>query len=141
MNSWVTRILIGLLLLAGAGLGLRWARQFTRVQQVQVGHTPLQLGTVNRITLTNPASSKVEFLLRCYVNTHEEGPVAPTEKIVLQPQETREFDVHPELTPAKLPVAIANKSCTAVWQGPFGLERRAWWAHWQYFRPTRKIEL
>jgi len=60
---------------------------------------------------------------------------------LLLPDESREFDVHPDLSPGNLPSALANKTCTALWQGPFGIERRAWRAHWQYARPTGRVSL
>lgn len=130
-------LLIALAVLA-AVLGFRWQQQFKRLQQVAIGTTPIQLGTISRMTLSNPSSSKVEWELRCYVNTHEQGQPAPAERLTLLPQETREFDLYPEHAADKLPVAIANKTCTALWRGPFGWERRAWRVMWQYARPPSK---
>jgi hypothetical protein len=123
------------------GFGIHYYNQFKRVQRIEVGTTNLEIGTISRITLTNQSSSKVEFVLRCYNNTHEEGRVFPTERIVITTREMLEFEVYPDLQPSRLPPAIANRTCTAFWQGPFGYERRAWRAHWQYFRQTAKVTL
>jgi hypothetical protein len=141
MRRAPTIAIIAAVAILTVALGVRYARQFKRVQAVEVGTTPLQLGTISRIVLTNNSTSKVEFLFRCYNNTHEEGRTFPSKTIALAPSETRDFDVYPELQPTNLPTAIGNRTCTAVWKGPFGYERRAWRAHWQYFRATAKVAL
>lgn len=138
MNRRAATILLVLLAALAAVLAFRWNQQFKRVEQVGVGTTPIQLGTLSRMTLTNPSSSPVALELRCHMNTHEEGRAAPAEKLVLQAQETREFDVYPEHAAGNLPPAIANKTCTALWHGPFGWELRAWRVMWQYARPPSK---
>jgi hypothetical protein len=141
MPRLLSLAIIATIVVVSAALGIHYYKQFKRVQGVEVGTTSLQLGIVNRVVFTNQSSSNVEFLLRCYNNTHEEGRIFPSTKIVITAREAIEFDVYPDLQANNLPPAIANRTCTAVWQGPFGYERRAWRAHWQYFRPTAKVTL
>lgn len=141
MSKTAIKVLAALAAVVVALIGIRYNNQFKRISQVEIGSTPIQLGTINRVVFTNKTSSKIDFLLRCYVNTHEEGRIFPMEKMVLLPNESREFDVHPEFSPGNLPPMIANMTCTGIWQGPFGIERKAWRAHWQYGRPTAKVYL
>ena len=130
--------LLVLMAVLAAVLGFRWNQQFKRVERVVVGATPVELGTLNRMTLTNPSSSRVEFELRCFIGPREGGAAAPAEKLVLLPQETREFQVYPEHADGNLPRILPNKNCAAVWKGPFGWERLAWRAIWQYSKPPYK---
>lgn len=134
-------VLLVLLAAVAAVLGIRWNQQFKRLAQVDVGATPVQLGTLNRMTLTNPSSSRVEFELRCYIGLHGRGAAAPVERLVLMPQERREFQVYPEHASGDLPRMLPNKNCAAVWQGPFGWEHLAWRAIWQYSKPPYKEAL
>jgi hypothetical protein len=135
-KSQLAFLLIPFVVLAAAAAFFN--QQFSRVKQVEVGNTALQLGVVNRIVLTNKASGKAEFLLRCYLNSHEEGMASLVVTIKLAPNESQEVDVYPDLSPGNLPRAIANKTCVAFWKGPLGIQRRAWRANWQYFRATWK---
>ena len=83
----------------------------------------------------------MEFDLRCLVGPRKGGAAAPVEQLVLMPQEAREFQVYPEHASGQLPQMLPNKNCLAVWKGPFGWERRAWRAHWQYAKPPYKQAL
>lgn len=138
MNRRAATILLVLLAALAAVLGFRWNQQFKRVQQIVVGTTPIQLGTLNRMTLTNPSSSPVQLELRCNVGPREVSPAAPGVKLVLQPQETSEFQVYPEHAQGQLPAILPNKACTALWHGPLGWDRRAWQVQWEYARQPHK---
>ena len=90
-------VLSATIIVVSVGLGVHYYTQFKRVQRVEVGSTLLQLGNIQRVVFTNQSGSKVEFLLRCYNNTHEEGRIFPSSKIALSPREVIEFEVYPEL--------------------------------------------
>lgn len=138
MTKLKTVAVIGLILLAPTFLIVRYMNDFSRLKRVEIGSTPVQLGAISKVVFTNNLSSKVEFVLRCYFNARSEGKVLLSNIIVLPPNASVEFDVNPELSGRNLPRMIANKSCKAVWRGPFGIERSAWWVRWQYGRPADK---
>lgn len=131
-------VLLVLLAAVATVLGLRWNQQFKRVQQVELGATPFELGTLNRMTLQNTSSSRVELELRCFVGPRDGRNPSPVEKLVLLPQETREFQVYAEHANGNLPRMLPVKHCLAVWQGPFGWERTAWRVIWLYSKPPQK---
>lgn len=127
-----------ILLMAAAFVYLHYRNQFARVQRVEVESTPPVPGTLNRFIFRNHSSKKAEFALRCYVNTRIEGRLRFSQAVVLPPNASVEVDVFPEFAGRALPRMIENRACLAVWRGPFGSERQAWWVNWQPIKPPRK---
>jgi hypothetical protein len=78
-------------------------------------------------------------MLRCHFKVRSDGKELFAKAISLPPNGSVEFDVNPDLAGRELPRMIANKACEAIWQGPFGIKRSAWWLSWEYGRPARKI--
>jgi hypothetical protein len=138
MTQAKTVAVVGLLLLVPAILIVRYMNDFSRLKDVEVGSTPVQPGTISKLVFTNKRSSKVDFVLRCHFKVRSGGAPLFSGVVVLPPNATVEFDVNPDLAGRALPGIIANKSCEAVWQGPFGIERSAWWVSWQYGKPAYK---
>jgi hypothetical protein len=125
--------------LAAMLLVFRYVNDFSRLKRVEVGNTPIQPGTISKIVFTNNQSSKVEFMLRCHFKVRSDGKALFAEAISLPPNGSVEFDVNPDLADRELPRMIANKACEAIWQGPFGIKRSAWWVSWEFGRPARKV--
>jgi hypothetical protein len=136
MTKAKTVAVIGLVLLVPAFLIVRYMNDFSRLKRVEIGSTPVQPGAISKLVFTNKASSKVEFVLRCHFKVRSGGPPLFSQVVVLPPNGSVEFDVNPDLAGRELPRIIANKSCEAVWRGPFGIERSAWWVSWQYGKPA-----
>jgi hypothetical protein len=139
MTKTKTLTLFGLVVSVVAFVIALHIKDFSRLKKVEIGNTPIQLGTLSKIVFTNNQSSKVDFLLRCHFKVRSDGKALFSENVSLAPKSSVEFDVNPGLPVGELPRMIANKSCEAVWRGPFGIERSAWWVSWQYGRPAYKV--
>ena len=131
--------LIGILLLALALFSVKHMKDFARVKDVEIGSTPLQPGNVQKIIFTNNQSSRVRFTLDCHFKVRSDGKVLFSETITLLPNSSMEFDVNPELSGRELPRIVANKACEAIWHGPFGMKRSAWWVSWEYGKLAHKV--
>ena len=139
MSKTKTLSLLGILLLTIALFAARYMKDIARVQGVEAGNTPLQLGTIQKLVFTNNQSSKVQCMLYCHFKVRSDGKALFSETVTIQPNSSIEFDVNPELSGRELPGIIANKACEAIWHGPFGLKRSAWWVTWEYGQPARKV--
>lgn len=113
---------------------VHFLNDFARVQNAQVGNTPLERGTLSRFVFTNNSSKKIAFQLRCPRPFNQ----VLSHSVVLLPRATEEFDPNPELAGRELPRMIASQSCEATWNGPLGLSCRAWRVSWAYHSPVRK---
>ena len=133
-------MILGAAVLIAAFIVTRYMNDFSRVRRVEIVDIPAQEGGLGKVLLSNNQSSKVEFALHCYFKVRSDGKALFTESISIPPKGSVEFDVNPELVGKELPRIIANKACEAIWQGPFGIKRSAWWLSWQYRRPTHKAE-
>jgi hypothetical protein len=129
---------LGFVLLVAVFFVVRYSSEFSRIKRVDVGSTPLQPDSIGKVVFSNRDGSKVNFVLRCFHKVRAEGKPLFSEVVSLPPNGSVEFDVNPELADRELPRMVANKSCEAVWRGPFGIERSAWWVNWQYGRPAYK---
>jgi hypothetical protein len=123
-------LLAGIAFLAVASFTVYHLNDFARVQAAGIGASPAEPGTLSRVVITNEASKRIAFQLRC-------DPQEPRSHVLL-PRESLEVDVHPELAGKEMPRMIADRKCEATWRGPFGITCRAWNARWQYGKPARK---
>jgi len=112
---------------------------FSRVKRVEIGTTALQPGTISKVVLKNNQSSQVDFILHCYFKVRSDGRPLFSEKVSLPPEGSAQFDVHPDLAGKELPRIVANRACEAVWQGPLGIKRSAWWFAWEYGKPAYQV--
>jgi len=131
--------LVGMSLLIPALFVIRYINEFSRIKTVEIGNTPIELGTVSKVVLTNTQTKKAEFVLQCYFKVRSDGKPLFIQRVSIPPNGSIDFDVNPELLGKELPRMIAHKACEAIWQGPFGIERSAWWVSWQYSKPARKV--
>jgi hypothetical protein len=140
MTKSKTLLLTSIILMVVGFFTLRYMRDFTRVKNIEVGSTPFEPGIASKVVFTNTSSSKVEFLVECYGKIKAGGNPIFTTTISMPPKQSIEFDVNPELAGRELPRIIGNKGCEALWRGPFQIKRSAWWLHWEYSKPTYKVE-
>ena len=124
-------------LVLGASVVVHALNDFARVQDAGIGNTPIARDTLSRIVITNNASKKIAFHLRCDHKVQARGEQFSAFH-VLQPRASVEVDVNPELAGRELPRMIADKSCEATWRGPLGISCRAWRVDWTYGKPAHK---
>lgn len=127
---------LGLITVVAASVVLHYRSEFSRLKQVGIGSTPHQPGSLEKLVFKNNSSSKIEFLLRCHHKARD-GEILFSRAIVLPPNASVEFGVHPEHAD-QLPRIVRDKSCEAIWRGPLGIERSAWWANWRYRKSAHK---
>lgn len=133
----VTSILAGVAVVAGVSFVIHDLNDFARVQNAEIGNTPIERGTLSRVVITNNSAQKIAFKLRCDYKVQPRGEQF-SRFVVLQPRASVEVDVHPELDGLELPRIIPSKACEATWHGPFGIACRAWSARWEYGKRTHK---
>lgn len=138
MPKTKTLAILGAVILMVSIVVIRYMNDFSRLKQVEISNTPIQLGTISNFVLANNQSSEVKFMLHCYFNVRSDGKPLFTKAIRLAPNTSMEFNVYPEISGAELPRIIPNKACEAVWQGPFGIRRSAWWVSSEYGKPVQK---
>ncbi len=139
MPKTKTFVIFGIAVLTAATVIFRYMNDFSRLKKVEIGTTPIALGTISNVVLTNNQSSKVDFTLHCYPKVRSGGKEYFAENIHIPPNGSVEFNANPELSGLELPRMIPNKACEAVWHGPLGIRRSAWWLSWQYFKAPHKV--
>jgi surfeit locus 1 family protein len=130
-------VALGLVVLAAALLVLHYVNEFSRLKRVEIGNTPSGPSMLAKVVFRNDSSSKIEFPLRCHYKARSSGKALFSDVVVLPPNGSVELDVNPEHA-GRIPAMVANKSCEAIWRGPFGIERSAWWVSWEHGKPSSK---
>ncbi|MFC5499303.1 SURF1 family cytochrome oxidase biogenesis protein [Caenimonas terrae] len=128
---------LGIAAVAAASMVVRYQNEFSRLQQVEVGSTPLQPGSLGQLVFRNDSASRIAMLLHCHDKVRAGGKPLFSGAVVLPPNASVQFDVNPEYA-GRVPPIIREKSCEAVWRGPFGIERSAWWVTWRPMQSAHK---